>query len=324
MAVISGTNDSETLFGTEEDDQISGLGGDDVLAGLGGSDTIDGGEGNDAIAGNEGSDVLTGGAGNDGFEWNPFDGTSTAAATDAVTDFQGAGNSVGDTLEFVSFFPAVRFTFGGRLTTMPALGSPIGTSGDSLAAVFYAFSGGNTFVFADTNDNGTYDADDFTVRLSGRHNLVQSDFGSTQFVIAGTNGPDTINGTPGNDTILALGGNDTVNGRGGDDVIEGDDGSDTLNGNDGVDRIEGGFDAVDAVIAIQRVAAVVAFDHVVAATAVDRVVAAQGEDRIVSGGAVDWVRACFLTSGTTNCVLPKSDWTRLCRPLRRTVKSSSS
>ena len=95
----------------------------------------------------------------------------------SVTDFQGAGNAVGDTLELVSFSPAMRFTFGGRLAAMPALGSSIGTSGDGLAAIFYAFSGGNTFVLADTNDNGTYDADDFTVRLTGQHNLVQSDFG---------------------------------------------------------------------------------------------------------------------------------------------------
>ena len=160
--------------------------------------------------------------------------------TDVVTDFQGAGNTVGDTLELRSFSSPTRFTFGGQLAAMPALGSSIGTGGDGLAAIFYAFSGGDTYVLADTNDNGTYDAEDFTVRLTGQHNLVQSDFGSTPIVIAGTNGPDTINGTPANDTILAMGGNDTVNGRGGDDVIEGGDGSDTLNGGDGNDRIEGG------------------------------------------------------------------------------------
>ena len=134
----------------------------------------------------------------------------------------------------------MRFTFGGRLPAMPALGSSIGTGGDGLAAIFYAFSGGNTFVLADTNDNGTYDADDFTVRLTGSITSSSRTSAARQFVIAGTNGPDTINGTQGNDTILALGGNDTVNGRGGDDVIEGGDGNDTLNGGDGVDRIEGG------------------------------------------------------------------------------------
>ena len=159
-----------------------------------------------------------------------------------MADFQGAGNTVGDTLELTSFSPAIRFTFGGRLgAVMPSLGSSIGTSGDSLAAVLFAFSGGNTSVLADTNDNGIYDAADFTITLTGRQNLLQSDFGrSCDFVIAGTEGPDTINGTSANDTILALGGNDTVNSRGGDDVVEGGDGNDTLSGGDGVDRVEGG------------------------------------------------------------------------------------
>ena len=108
-----------------------------------------------------GVDTLTGGAGNDRFEWDPFGGTSTALITDVVTDFQGAGNAVGDTLELDSFSPPTRFTFGGQLAAMPALGSSIGTGGDGLAAIFYAFSGGNTFVLADTNDNGTYDAGRF-------------------------------------------------------------------------------------------------------------------------------------------------------------------
>ena len=210
-----------------------------------GSDVLLGGNGDDALAGDSnfqaaGVDTLTGGGGNDRFEWDPFGLTSTALMTDVVTDFQGAGNTVGDTLELRFFSSPTRFTFGGQLAAMPALGSSIGTGGDGLAAIFYAFSGGDTYVLADTNDNGTYDAGDFTVRLTGQHNLVQSDFGSTPIVIAGTNGPDTINGTPANDTILAMGGNDTVNGRGGDDVIEGGDGSDTLNGGDGNDRIEGG------------------------------------------------------------------------------------
>lgn len=266
MAIIDGTAGDDFLFGTEEDDLIRGLAGadfligvggndtlegnegDDILAGGGGADLLQGGDGNDALSGDSsfelaGIDTLTGGAGDDSFEWDPFGETSTSVITDIVTDFQGAGNAIGDTLELVTFFSPTRFTFGGQLAVLPVLGSSIGTSGDGLAAVSYAFSGGNTFVLADSNDNGSYDAGDLTFRLNGQLNLVQSDFGSTEFVIAGTNGPDTINGTPGNDTILALGGNDTVNGLGGDDVIEGGDGADTLNGNDGNDRIEGGTGA---------------------------------------------------------------------------------
>jgi Ca2+-binding RTX toxin-like protein len=263
MAEITGTPGDDFLFGEDEDDTIRGLGGNDFILGNGGNDLLDGGDGNDQLSGGGDSDVLlggngndtlagdsnfqaagvdtlTGGGGNDRFEWDPFGVTSTALITDVVTDFQGAGNTVGDTLELRFFSSPTRFTFGGQLAAVPALGSSIGTGGDGLAAIFYAFSGGDTYVLADTNDNGTYDAEDFTVRLTGQHNLVQSDFGSTPLVIAGTNGPDTINGTEGNDTILALGGNDTVNGNGGDDRIEGGDGNDTLNGNGGNDVIVGG------------------------------------------------------------------------------------
>lgn len=261
MADIIGTDGDDFLFGTEDADTISGLAGLDFLLGVGGNDTLDGGDDDDQLAGGGGNDILLGGAGNDTlsgdsnfepvgadtltggggndlFEWDPFGGTTTALVFDTVTDFQGAGATVGDTLELDSF-GGPRLTFGGLRATMPLLGASIGTGADGLVAVSYAFSGGNTFVFADSNDNGTYDAGDFTVRLTGQHSLAQSDFGSTPFVIAGTNGADTINGTQGNDTILALGGADTVNGRGGDDVIEGGNGNDTLNGGDGNDRIEG-------------------------------------------------------------------------------------
>ncbi len=47
MAIINGTNGSDTLNGTAGDDFIFGQGGSDVLAGLGGADFLDGGAGVD-------------------------------------------------------------------------------------------------------------------------------------------------------------------------------------------------------------------------------------------------------------------------------------
>ena len=122
MAEITGTPEDDFLFGADEDDTIRGLGGNDFILGNGGNDLLDGGDDNDQLAGGGGDDVLlggngndalagdsnfeaagvdtlTGGGGNDRFEWDPFGGTSTALITDVVTDFQGAGNTVGDTLE---------------------------------------------------------------------------------------------------------------------------------------------------------------------------------------------------------------------------------
>jgi Ca2+-binding RTX toxin-like protein len=158
MADRVGTSGDDFLFGTEEDDTIYGLAGNDFILGVGGSDLLDGGDGDDQLAGGGGNDVLlggngndtlsgdsnfeaagvdtlTGGAGNDRFEWDPFGGTSTALITDTVTDFEGAGETAGDTLRLESFGPATRFTFGGQLSAMPLPGNSIGSNGDGLAAI---------------------------------------------------------------------------------------------------------------------------------------------------------------------------------------------
>jgi Ca2+-binding RTX toxin-like protein len=49
MAVITGTEGTDTLSGTAGDDTISGLGGDDILDGGAGNDTLDGGSGFDRV-----------------------------------------------------------------------------------------------------------------------------------------------------------------------------------------------------------------------------------------------------------------------------------
>lgn len=73
-AVITGTEEDETLVGTATDETILALGGNDTVAGGLGMDSIDGGEGNDLLRGdlNErssadggGDDTISGGAGND-------------------------------------------------------------------------------------------------------------------------------------------------------------------------------------------------------------------------------------------------------------------
>ena len=112
--------------------------------------------------------------------------------------------------------------------------------------MFFAFSGADTVLFADSDDDGRFDANDFAVRLTGNHGLVRSDFGATDFVTVGTNGNDTINGTEEADRIFGLGGNDIINGLGGADTIDGGIGNDIINGGDGTststvdDNIMGG------------------------------------------------------------------------------------
>ena len=217
MADFTGSEFDDFFFGTDDADNIFGLGGNDFLNGQGGSDLIDGGDDNDILQGDgfgffnlKGADTLIGGSGDDAFEFSVFDGDSTAITLDVVTDFEGAGVAGGDVLQLRNsfFVTGPRLTFGG-VSAAPAIGAALGTAGDGVATIFYAFTGGNTLVFGDTNDDGVYDDSDFTVRLDGTHNLIAADFGDTDFVIAGTDGDDTITGTEGDDNIVAGGGNDT-------------------------------------------------------------------------------------------------------------------
>jgi Ca2+-binding RTX toxin-like protein len=102
MAIIAGTNASETINGTNQgdiilasngNDTVNGGGGNDLITGGNGNDTlnggadndlIDGGNGNDIINGGSGVDILSGGNGND-----TLDGGS---GTDVLTG--GNGNDL--------------------------------------------------------------------------------------------------------------------------------------------------------------------------------------------------------------------------------------
>lgn len=325
MASIKGTNGDDFLFGTEDDDTIHGLAGSDVILGAdandllvggagddqlgggGGDDVMLGGKGNDVLSGAPGIETMTGGAGDDSFEWDPFGAASTRSTTDVVTDFQGAGPTVRDTLELVSFGPAIRLTFGGSLAGEPALGSSLGTGGDGLAAVFFAFSGGDTLVLADTDDNGSYDADDFTVRLIGQHNLIQADFGNTPIAIAGTNQSETIKGTEGNDIILAMRGKDILGGKGGNDRIEAGDGKDIANGGSGDDALFGGdgADQLNGNAGNDVLSGDVGRDVLAGGNGTDRITGGAGSD-IIDGGAG---RDTVLAGGDGNDIVRGGDGT---------------
>lgn len=258
MAVITGTDASNSLSGTAGDDEIFGNGGNDTLVGFSGNDTLDGGtgndslsggighdsmiggDGNDTLSGSTGADTMSGGAGADTFTLVVSVGDSTASTPDTITDFEGAGVPGGDTLNLLNAPANRRFVFEGALDAMPVTGSALGFGGNGYTEVFYAFDGTDTVLFADTNDDGVYDANDLTVRIAGQHSLTTGDFGPTDFVIRGTDGPDTLAGDDTNNTIVGLGGDDTISGGGGIDSISGGDGNDTLSGDAGRDRVLGG------------------------------------------------------------------------------------
>jgi Ca2+-binding RTX toxin-like protein len=314
MADIPGTPGDDFLFGTDEDDEILGLAGNDFLLGLGGNDLLDGGDDNDTLAGGGGSDLLlggngddslagddesfgvfgedtlTGGLGADAFTWSVGSGAqlSTSVIQDVITDFEGAGAAGGDTLELVlPFGEPHRLTFRGALPTLPAIGAALAFGNNDFTDVFYAFDGGATILFADSDDDGVFDAEDFSVRILGNHTLVQSDFGDTEFVTAGTNGHDNITGTDESDTIFVLGGNDTVSGGLGNDTVNGGNGNDTLNGEAGNDVLRGdaGNDDLRGGDGIDRITGGAGSDTIDGGAGRDTVLAGGDGNDVVFGGA---------------------------------------
>ena len=231
---LFGGNDNDTLFGGDGNDVMNGDAGNDELFGGFGADQINGGAGADEIEGEEDADVLTGGAGDDQFNFNAgtFQPDSTLVLQDRVTDFQGAGAVGGDTIRL----SGDSFAFLGLLDIDPKAGAPLPGANDGITQLGYAKKTGDTYLIADSNDDGVLNANDTVIRFTGDHNFTTDDFTGTDFVIAGTNGDDVIFGTENDDRIFAAGGNDQVFALGGNDEVHGGTGNDVLDGG------PGGFD----------------------------------------------------------------------------------
>ncbi len=231
---MSGGTGEDTLFGLEGNDDMSGDSGTDELFGGPGNDLLNGGSGVDELEGEEGADQITSGAGNDELDFFPdaFQPDSTFAVRDVVLDFVGAGAAGGDVIRLSSG----DFAWVGQIDAPPRIGAILPGAGDGITQLGYIQRNNNTFLVADTNDDGRLDADDFTVQLRGLHDLTPADFDNTSFLIAGTNGDDVIMGTPDDDRIFAAGGNDEVHALAGDDEVHGGTGNDFLEGG------PGGFD----------------------------------------------------------------------------------
>ena len=87
MAVITGSDLSESLVGTPGDDRISGLGGNDLLNGGLGNDTLDGGIGADKLRGGIDSDTFV-------LRADPVPGEDDDFYEDLIGDFKVAEGDV--------------------------------------------------------------------------------------------------------------------------------------------------------------------------------------------------------------------------------------
>lgn len=111
--LLSGGVGNDTIYGGESatdttdtgNDLLSGDAGNDLLYGNGGSDILLGGLGNDRLDGGAGADDLTGGAGHDVFVFR-----KGQANGDVVRDFDGNGNSAGDSIRLEGYAAGTTFT----------------------------------------------------------------------------------------------------------------------------------------------------------------------------------------------------------------------
>lgn len=224
----------DTLFGLEGPDDMFGGPAEDELFGGPSSDSLSGGPGIDELEGEEGADQIKSGGGDDELTFFPgaFQPDSTFARRDVVLDFERAGTGRGDVLRL----SGGDFAWVGLIDAAPRLGAALPGGGDGITQLGYLQGSSNTFLVADTDDDGRLHADDFAVEFRGLRDFTAADFEGTSFVIAGTNGDDVIIGTKEADRIFAAGGDDEVTARGGDDEVHGGTGQDFLDGG------PGGFD----------------------------------------------------------------------------------
>jgi Ca2+-binding RTX toxin-like protein len=150
------------LAGNEFNQTIVANNGANVLSGMGGSDNLLGLEGNDTLIGGAGADTLRGGLGNDSFVFQSAS-DSTVGAMDRIIDFT-AGDSIDlaqiDANSGVADDQAFDFVGSAAFS---------GTAGE----LRYEASAENTFVYGDTNGDGSAD---FVIQLAGSHALTLGDF----------------------------------------------------------------------------------------------------------------------------------------------------
>lgn len=102
---LYGNGGDDLIYGGSDTDELYGGAGDDCLDGGSGTDELDGGSGVDRLDGGAGADDLTGGTGFDVFVFRKGE-----ANGDEIFDFDGNGNSAGDSIRFEGYRSGTTFT----------------------------------------------------------------------------------------------------------------------------------------------------------------------------------------------------------------------
>ncbi|MGE3228032.1 MAG: DUF5801 repeats-in-toxin domain-containing protein [Hyphomicrobium sp.] len=202
---LQGTGLGEILIGRPQGDTINAEAGNDVLIGGGGTDTLNGGSGNDLY-------VYATGTGNDTI--NDASGTDTLAITGTITSFGAADSDTGTNSDDL-----VISVNGSTI----AINDHFDQTGESVewlwfpqGGTYLGYSFGATPYAISSSDPGNV----------GGARVVDLSASTTQNLVAGESGTDTITGGAQNDLLFGNGGNDTLAGGGGHDLLDGGAGAD--------------------------------------------------------------------------------------------------
>jgi Ca2+-binding RTX toxin-like protein len=151
---------------------ITGNGGNNILNGGAGADRLIGGLGNDMLRGDAGTDSLTGGSGRDSFIFRSVSESTTSATTaDVITDFVRGTDKIN--LSAIDAFAGTlandTFIWKG------AAGFNSTTKGEVRYEKFNNSGTANDYTMV-LIDNDRDSGVEMAFRLTGLHNLSQSDF----------------------------------------------------------------------------------------------------------------------------------------------------
>ncbi len=256
MAIIYGTNNTETLLGTASNDLIKGFAGDDTITYYEGNDTIYGGDGDDTILFHnfvfDGHDLINGGNGNDVI--SSFDGNDTLVGGNGDDHISGGtsariyGGEGQDAIQGGNYAKA-------------GSGSDMLTSFGQVNTDYFGGTGTDLFTLH-TQGTGILRIHDFD-ESAGETLKIAATFGAMDPIITSNSAGDAVVRTTlsdGSKSYAILEGIDaagleiketstltfiidskfTETGSNFSDTVQGGDESETLRGLDNNDRLEGG------------------------------------------------------------------------------------
>ena len=210
---LTGSAYGDTLVGDAGANVLTGGGGDDILTGGDGDDILDGGDGDDTLTGGDGDDILDGGGGTDtltggeGADIYVF-GTGHGTVTVDASDTDGSADKVHFTSDLRR--DDVLFSRSGNNLVVS-----LRNTADTLTITGWFLDANNrveSFVFTGLDDT------EAVVGTELADTISQAATDTTNHLIIGLDGDDTLTGGRGDDIFRGGSGADSFDGRTGRDT----------------------------------------------------------------------------------------------------------